>query len=235
MDHQWCVNYKKIVTNRFSVKPQDSAVNELAKKYPFPENCKVLEPPFLNEQVSDKINANARKADTWLSNVQLCVGKAAAAAVSASGKMHTFATEMAGMPYAMEIVKTVNETLSQVGDVIALLGNAHQELSVRRRFQLQSALPKDMQSICAAKIKPGQSKKLFGEDTDCEKLMKSAKEASRAKNSQYRYHPYRREGTGFSGSYRKEGQRGSSVFLGRGGGRSFRRPYHRGAGRGFRK
>ena len=115
-----------------------------------------------------------------------------------------------------------------------LIANLKQTL--KKRFHA-IWVPKDMQSMCAAKIKPGQSKKLFGEDADCEKLMKSAREASRAKNNQYRYHPYRRDGTGsgYSGSYRREGQRGSTGFLGREGGRSFRRPYQRGVGRGYRK
>ena len=39
--------------------------------------------------------------------------------------------------------------LASNGDVIALLGTAQQELSIRRRYQLQHALPKDMASLCS--------------------------------------------------------------------------------------
>ena len=217
---------EKIVRNRFAVKPRDNAIIELNRKYLFPENCKILEPPILNEQIKHKLNKTATKVDTWLSNIQLCVGKAAAAAVSASEKMHVLATEVAGKQGAehaqTQLVKSMNETLNQVGDVIAFLGSAHQDLSVRRRYQLQDALPKDVQSVCTVPIKPGQSDKLFGEDLD--KNLRLARESFRNKNQ--RYHPYRHDRG-----------RGSSPFLGRGSGRPYRRPYQyqRGTGRRYRK
>lgn len=220
---------ERIVRNRFAVKPRENTIPDLNRKYLFPENCTIMDTPVLNEQIKSKLSKNAAKVDTWLSNIQLCVGKAAAAAVGASEKIHAIATDVAGKIGSTEhahthVVKGMNETLSQIGDVIALLGNAHQDLSVRRRYQLQTDLPKDVQAVCTMPVKPGQSDKLFGEDLD--KNLRLARESYRNKGQ--RYHPYRQD-RGRGGS--------SSSFLGRGSGRPYRRPnqYQRGAGRGFRK
>ena len=47
-----------------------------------------------------------------------------------------------------ELLTTANEVLTIQDDVIAIWGMTHQELSLRRKHQLQSMLPKESASIC---------------------------------------------------------------------------------------
>ena len=83
--------------------------------------------------------------------------------------------------------------LASNGDVIALLGTAQQELSIRRRYKLQHALPKDTASLCSKENIPITDKH-FGDDAD--KAIKTAREAFKIKNSHsggQRPHPYKHE------------------------------------------
>ena len=61
--------------------------------------------------------------------------------------------------------------LASNGDVIALLGTAQQELSIRRRYHLQHALPKDVASLCSNE-NISITDKPFDDDTD--KAIKTA-------------------------------------------------------------
>ena len=82
--------------------------------------------------------------------------------------------------------------LASNGDVIALLGTAQQELSIRRRYQLQHALPKDTALLCSNENIP-ITDKLFSDDAD--KAIKTAKETFKIKNyhsSGQRPHFYKR-------------------------------------------
>ena len=65
----------------------------------------------------------------------------------------------------MRFVEVANETLAANGDVIALLGKAQQELSYRRRYQLQPALPKGMGPICS-NVSILITDKLLGDDVE---------------------------------------------------------------------
>ena len=94
----------------------------------------------------------------------------------------------------MRFVEAANETLAANGDVIALLGTAQQELSYRRRYQLQPALPKDMGFICS-NVNIPITDKLFGDDV--EKAIKTARETYKIKSAHtggQRHHPFKRTG-----------------------------------------
>ena len=162
--------------------------------------------PQLNDDLIQrhvgKLDNVAKRVDKKLHNVQSVLAKATAGILIITEKLHSLAT-CSSLAAAEDtkvdphsILSQTNEMLAFNGDVIALLGNAHQELSTRRRFSLQSAFPKEIASMCQAKI-PASSL-LFGDDTD--RLVKSAKEQFRAAqhcggaHSCHRYHPYRRGG-----------------------------------------
>ena len=63
--------------------------------------------------------------------------------------------------------------------VTLLLCTAQQELSIRKRYQLQRALPKDMALLCSNENIP-ITDKLFGDDAD--KAIKRARETFKIKN-----------------------------------------------------
>ena len=144
----------------------------------------------------------SKRVDTKLHNVQSVLAKAAAGILVVTEKLHTLKTS-ASLAVA-ENTKTdpdslldqTNQLLAFNGDVIALLRNAQQELSSRRRFSLQSSFPNETASLCQARIPA--SNLLFGDDTD--RLVKSAREQFRATqhrgsvHASHRYHPYRKGG-----------------------------------------
>ena len=108
---------------------------------------------MLNVEIVEKGNLDrtARKNDAHLLNVQKLITTATAALVNASDQLHRVTTALADQstrggeqPNPSRFVEAASEMLASNGDVIALLGTAQQELSIRRRYQLQHALPKDM-------------------------------------------------------------------------------------------
>ena len=112
-----------------------------------------------------------------------------------------------------------NQTLASLGDAIAILGMAQQEISLRRKVLIQSALPKDIASICQNEDLPVKDKLFSG---DVEKAIRSAREAHKYSNkctpstSGQRHHPYKRQpygrpflgqsGTPFKGYHSQRGR-----------------------------
>ena len=176
-----------------------SKLEEKMTLHQIPENCTTIRPPVLNDEVIEKGNLNkfVRRNDTRLENVQKLLSGAAAALVNASHKLHTRIGTASAEVSRREFAAAANEILTASGDVIALLGTAQQELSYRRRFQLQSALPRDMASICINDSIP-VTDKLFRGDID--KAIRTARENFRLKNTQAgfnnRFHPYKRSQSG---------------------------------------
>ena len=133
------------------------------------------------------MDRTARKNDARLLNVQkLIITTATAALVNASDQLHRVTTALADQstrggeqPNLSRFVEAANEMLASNGDVIALLGTAQQELSIRRRYQLQHALPKDMASLCSTENIP-LTDKLFGDDAD--KAIKTARDTQVSKS-----------------------------------------------------
>ena len=190
-----------ITKNRFSVKLSEKKLKEKMDSHQIPENCLEIKAPLLNEEIVEKGNLDraTRKLDSRLLNIQQLIAKATAALVNATDKLHSVTTALAD-PSArveqgnMRFVEAANETLAANGDVIALLGTAQQELSYRRRYQLQPALPKDMGSICS-NVNIPITDKLFGDDV--EKAIKTARETYKIKSAHtggHRHHPYKRTG-----------------------------------------
>ena len=135
-----------ITINRFSVKLSEKKLKEKMDSHQIPENCLEIKAPLLNEEIVEKGNLDraTRKLDSRLLNIQQLIAKATAALVNATDKLHSVTTALAD-PSArveqgnMRFVEAANETLAANGDVIALLGTAQQELSYRRRYQLQTS------------------------------------------------------------------------------------------------
>ena len=100
-----------------------------------------------------------------------------------SDQLHRVTTALAdqstrGGENTLRFVETASEMLASNGDVIALLGTAQQELSIRRQYQLQHALP-NTASLCSNENIP-ITDKLFGDDSD--KAIKTARETFKIKN-----------------------------------------------------
>ena len=181
----------------------ESKLRDKMSKYPIPQNCPEFKAPTLNEELTEKgyLDRYTRKNDTRVLNVQRMVSCAAAAMISAADKLHKLASELAahiGVGHTARAddalsLTTANEVLTIEGDVIAILGMAHQKLNLRREHQLQSILPKELASICTSDSLP-PSDKLFG--GDLEKALKSARESFKLTNKSHfgkRFQPYQRQ------------------------------------------
>ena len=83
---------------------------------------------------------------------------------------------------------TANETISSLGDVIALLGMASQEISMRRKYLLQSYLQKEVNLICSNE-NLASTNLLFGGDLD--KALRAAHESSKLGANKHGNHHYR--------------------------------------------
>ena len=149
----------KVARSRFSVKLSQIKLKEKLNSHLIPENCTEIRAPELNVEIAEKGNLDrtARKNDARLLNVQKLITTATAAAlVNASDQLHRVTTALVDQstrggeqPNLSRFVEANNEMLASNGYVIALLGTAQRELSIRRRYQLQHALPKDMASFCS--------------------------------------------------------------------------------------
>ena len=218
----------KIVRNRFREKAKEQKLKDKLSKTLAPENCSEIKPPLLNEEVVRKADLErsvALRDDARLAHIQALISKAAAALLYAADRLNadvTAQSEPAGTQQGF--VEAANHMLRTVGgDVMLFLGAAQQELSTRRRYQLQSALPDDIASICG-NPKIQVTSQLFGDDV--EKSMREAREAYRAKSAKRGtrgakrgFHPYRRDRQNFldqpplqyhpRGSYRGRGKTGN--------------------------
>ena len=191
----------KVARSRFSVKLSENKLKEKLDNHLIPENCTEIRAPVLNVETVEKGNLDrtARKNDARLLDVQKLITTATAALVNASDQLHRVTTTFADQstrggeqPNPSRFVEAANEMLASNGDVIALLGTAQQELSIRRRYQLQRALPKDTASLCSNENNPITGK-LFGDDAD--EAIKTARETFKIKNYHsggQRPHPYKR-------------------------------------------
>ena len=214
----------------------ESKLKSKMDKYPVPENCPDVSPPTLNSELTDKgyVDRTTNKSDGRLVNVQTMLSAATSCLLVETNSLHEYATDLAGqisdgtahaaggghVASASERALTrANQTLASLGDAIAILGMAQQEISLRRKCLIQSALPKEIVSICQNEDLPVKDKLFSG---DVEKAIKSAREAHKHSNkstpstSGQRHHPYKRQpysrpflgqsGTPFKGYHSQRGR-----------------------------
>ena len=179
-----------------------------------------------------------------LVNVQTMLSAATSCLLVETNSLHEYATDLAGQisdgtahaaggGYAAsdseQALTRANQTLASLGDAIAVLGMAQQEISLRRQFLSQSAFPKDIASICQNEDLPVKDKLFSG---DVEKASKSAREAHKHSNkstpstSGQRHHLYKRQpygrpflgqsGTPFKGYHSQRGRGAKQATFQRG-------------------
>ena len=156
---------------------------------------------MLNVEIVEKGNLDrmARKNDVYLLNVQKIITTATAALVNASDQINGMTVVFTNQSMCggeqlnpSRFVEAANEMLASSGDITALLGMAEQELSIRRQYQLQHALPKDMVSLCSNENIPIIDK-LFSDDAH--KAIKTVRQTSKSRTTYHsgsqRPYPYK--------------------------------------------
>ena len=169
----------KVIAARFTSRLDENIMKEKTEKYKLPGNCAAIAPPTLNEELLQAhigLKRGARRDDARLMAVQRMVTKATTALASSVEKLHDFADKFVGGGKS-EMKKMANEVIEKSLDACAFLGQAQQDLSLRRKFQIMKDLPADIKTICYQKTSREESDKLFGNDVN--KDMKEAREAHR--------------------------------------------------------
>lgn len=165
----------KVIMARFSSRLNDDVMKNKLGKYCLPQNCEIIAPPKLNEEMMQAyvgLKKNAKRDDGRLTQVQRLIAKATTAVALGTEKLHTFSTSAS---VNAEMKKVANQVMGNALDAIAFLGNAQLDLTLRRKYQMMKELPFDIRSICHQKTDRTESDKLFGEDVT--KQMKEARDA----------------------------------------------------------
>ena len=195
----------KIAKNRFQVRLPEQKLKEKLNKYPLPQNCAELKPPVLNTELCEKgyVSGGAKKSDARLVNVQRMVSSAASVVISAMQKLHDTAASLAARDCSARdktVVEAANSVISTQADALAILGMASQELSMRRKFQLQFALPREVQSICSQDTL-SSTDQLFGGDLD--KALRAARESHKhgqnKRSERFKPYPHNKRSQNFAG------------------------------------
>ena len=187
----------RIARSRFRARLSDQKLKEKLAKYPLPQNCSELKPPSLNVDLLEKgyVHSGAKNSDKRLVNVQKMISSAASATVAAMQTLHNTASSLTQRAGASAqdraVVEDINAVIAVQGDSLALLGMASQELSMRRKFQLQAALPREIQAICTNE-QLASTDQLFG-GGDLDRALRAARVAFKvnsAKRPDHRFKPY---------------------------------------------
>lgn len=141
----------------------------LVQKYPIPENCTILGPPLINEEVKSILPSQAIKNDHFLSTIQGQLGSSLSILGSVLSKKLTEPDK------DLTLSNDIVETLVDAGQ---LLTNIHHAISLKRKFEINPFLNED--SRLAANKNP-TDEFLFGKDflskfKSCQDVKKAGEE-----------------------------------------------------------
>ena len=184
----------KIMNKRFQNRLDEPTMKNKIERYKTPGNCEETVPPIINRELLQPhigLKRTAKRDDARLMTAQKMITRASTAIAVGVDKLHHFASS-ADKNSDVDFKKMTNKVIENCLDACAFLGNAQQDLTLRRRFQMYKDLPLDIRSICYHKGESGQSGQLFGDDLP--RQMKEARDAHRLSQARNRgsFHPGRR-------------------------------------------
>ena len=155
----------EISKSRFRQKMPELKLKNKMDKYPVPEIRPDVSPPTLNNELTDKgyVDRGTKKSDGRLMNMQTMLSAASLCLLMKTNFLYEYATDLAGQisngtaraagsghvaSASKWVLTRAKQTLGSLGDAIAILGMAQQEISLHRNVLIQSALLKDIASIC---------------------------------------------------------------------------------------
>ena len=151
-----------IAIKRWGTKLQSDKISSILGKHPQPENCEDM---AIGRVIWASLNADKRKADLRLANMQQALQKATFAIVTTCNKLQAVKSQI-----------DTRDMVTDSIDAIALVGHVVSEISSIRREQLRPSLKHEFQTISSNSVSPS-SKLLFGDDLA--KQIRDAKETSR--------------------------------------------------------
>jgi|GEM_PF-6923895 len=173
-------------------------LSDIKKRYPRPENCEALCVPQINQGIWKELSSRHRSMDIHVQATQGLVAKGLSAVLVAKEDLRKATSNANQEPFS--------KVHSELNDAIALLGNAHLQLSHRRRELLRPGINPKYQSLCNSS--QPVSTMLFGDKVqDTLKDMNEMAKLSRSISSRDRYHPYEHSDRNRDNSYSQSGNR----------------------------
>ena len=144
IDNDW----SKIVNDSWKANKDKEDVKKLRDKYLIPENCEI-QTPKLNVELWQLLSSTQRKSDVRLAMIQRNLASAAGGIIS----------------LVQDVLKDdcdKKKVIQKSTDVIALLGHASSEVSVKRKFFVRSVLKDDYKDLVS--ITGKVTDQLFGDN-----------------------------------------------------------------------
>ncbi len=160
----------KIVNGLWSNRLAEDKLKEKLKKYPTPANCNNVIVPKCNHEIwTNSLTSSHRFNDLSLQKTQCQVSKAANAIIQVCDELLAHKTNGGN-------ALNTNKLIGYTTDALALLGNARQEISQRRREAIKVKIPHRLHHL--ASNVPANSTLLFGDDIN--KRIQAISTANRA-------------------------------------------------------
>ncbi|XP_066915157.1 uncharacterized protein [Clytia hemisphaerica] len=196
-------SWAKIINDSFHGRKEKDDIKKLREMFPTPKNC-TLPTPKLNIEIWQLLNAFQKRSDVSLKMIQRNI--------------------IAGTSGIIELVQDVlnnkadkKQLVQKSTDIIGLLGHASNEISLKRKQYIKTALKdeyKDLVSITNQEdSKSKSSEKLFGENlSECIKdlklrnKLKGPTTSTRGKHRggySGRFQPYNKDNSSFLGYGRR--------------------------------
>ena len=132
----------KRVKKSFTTKPIEDKMKPLLQKYHTPENCELLCVPRVNSPLWNELPHKAKSVDLGVQEIQKMIVK--------TGQVLVSLAESAIKAKKEKELLDPQELLGALSDVLAFIGNAGFQTSLKRRDLLKASLSKDYQSLCSA-------------------------------------------------------------------------------------
>ena len=141
-------DWSKIINQNWESNTNKDTMKQLREQYPVPENCNLIV-PRLNVELWQMLSSFQRKSDVKLAQIQRNLSASVAASLSIANKILTDNIDK------KEIVQTT-------ADITAMLGQATNEISQKRRLFVRSVLKDEYKDLTS--ITSETSELLFGDN-----------------------------------------------------------------------
>ena len=126
-------------------------MKELFRKYNPPRNCDSLKFPKTDGAVWKALNQYKKKNDLKFIWIQKSLVKAASATLNLNDKILKALGKQSNTAKEIEETKAIKtEILQNTADIIALLGHASNEITLKRKIALSSVIKPEYRSLCYA-------------------------------------------------------------------------------------
>ena len=158
--------WASIINNNWNSQKSGEKMKELFRKYNPPRNCDSLKFPKTDGAVWKALNKYKKKSDLKFIWIQKSLVKAASATLNLNDKILKALGKQSNTAKEIEETKDIKtEILQNTADIIALLGHASNEITLKRKIALSSVIKPEYRSLCYASG-TGTDEFVFGQNLE---------------------------------------------------------------------